>query len=323
MNSERWRRVQEMFHAALERDPNERSAFLDRACDGNPDIRAEVASLLANHDRATSFLNDRSLIVDAEFMSGSDPILAAGRHLGPYIIEREIGRGGMGVIYLARDTRLGRQVALKTLPSVFSLDTRRRERLRVEARAAAGLSHPGIATVFALEEFEGALWIAFEYVPGRTLRQVLLDRSPFPQDDLLRVASQIADALAAAHTRGIVHRDLKPENVVLTEDGRIKILDFGLARLLHASRDERLTLEGSIVGTPAYMAPEQLLGQDVDFAADLFSFGVILYELARGAHPFAGDSGSSVAARIPQIELTDSQTDPRVSTGLARIIRTC
>jgi predicted Ser/Thr protein kinase len=324
VDAEGWRRVQDIFHAALERDPNQRSAFLDRACDGNPDIRAEVASLLANHDRASSFLNDPSLVDDAEFMRGSGPILAAGRPLGPYIIEGEIGRGGMGVIYLARDTRLGRQVALKTLPAVFSLDARRRERLRVEARAAARLSHPGIATVFALEEFEGALWIAFEYVPGRTLRQVLLDRGPLSPDDLLRVASQMADALAAAHARGIIHRDLKPENVVLTEDGRIKILDFGLARLLHASRDERLTIEGTIIGTPAYMAPEQLQGQDVDFAADLFSFGVILYELARGAHPFAGNSVKSVAAHVPQIELPESsQTDPHTSTGLVRIIGTC
>lgn len=325
MEAQRWQRIQEIFHAALERDPRERAAFLDLACEGDAALRGEVASLLAGHERAPAFFNTSAPIADPSLAeAGPAPALAAGRRVGPYVVEREIGRGGMGIIYLALDTRLGREVALKTLPAAFSHNDQRRERLRVEARAAAGLSHPGIATVFALEEFEGALWIVFEYVQGRTLRQVMQERGALPQDDLLSAASQMADALAAAHARGIVHRDLKPENVMLTDDGRLKILDFGLARLLQASHGDRLTMEGMVIGTPAYMAPEQLAGRDVDFAADLFSFGVMLYELATGTHPNAATDSISDLARVPQLQPpAESPMDARVSSALDRIIRTC
>ena len=325
MAPQRWQRIQEIFHAALERDPPERAAVLDRLCEGDSTLRAEVASLLAGHQRAPSFLNTSPPMVDpSPDGTPSAPAFAAGQRVGPYMVEREIGRGGMGIIYLALDTRLGREVALKTLPAGLHLNEQRRERLRVEARAAAGLSHPGIAMVFALEEFEGALWIVFEYVPGQTLRQILQERGALPQDDLLNAASQIAAALAAAHASGIVHRDLKPENVIMTADGRLKILDFGLARLLRASRSDRLTREGMVVGTPAYMAPEQLEGREVDFSADLFSFGVMIYELATGTHPYSATDSISDLARVPPLQPpAEMPMAPRVSAALDRIIRTC
>jgi Protein kinase domain len=326
VDPQRWHRLQDLFHAALERAPHERQAFLDLQCEGDAAMRGEVASLLAGHERATALFSSRPAATDDPSSADDDAAaaLAPGRRIGPYVVEREVGRGGMGIIYLATDTRLGRLVALKTLPAAVSLDDQRRERLRVEARAAAGLSHPGIATVFALEEFEGALWIVFEYVPGQTLRQVVQESGALPQDMLLSVASQIAEALAAAHARGIVHRDLKPENVMLMHDGHLKILDFGLARLLWPSQAGRLTLDGMVVGTPAYMAPEQSEGRDVDFSADLFSFGVMLYELATGTHPDSATGSGSDRFRVPKLSpQAVPSMDPRVRSGLDRIIQTC
>ncbi len=321
MDPDRWRRVQAIFHDALERDQDARAAWLDDACRDDPALRAEVESLLSSHQRAGGFLSplppEPDAAVTRDPASGSLP--GEGRRIGPYVLLREIGRGGMGVIYLARDTRLGRDVALKTLPSAFRLDPRRLERLKIEARAAAGLSHPAIASVFALEELDGTLWLVYEYVPGPTLRQAIEASGPVGEGTLLEVAAQLADALAAAHGRGVVHRDLKPENVILTADGRVKVLDFGLARLLTPSADPRLTTDGMVVGTPAYMAPEQLRGEAADFAADLFAFGIILAELASGVHPLAardGEVGGSLQ-RIPQ------GFHPTVRAGLERVIARC
>ena len=181
MDPDRWRRVQAIFHDALERDHDDRAAWLDHACRDDPALRADVESLLSSHQRAGGFLSplhpESAATVSGDSASGSLP--GEGRRIGPYVLLREIGRGGMGVIYLARDTRLGRDVALKTLPSAFRLDPRRLERLKIEARAAAGLSHPAIASVFALEELEGTLWLVYEYVPGPTLRQAIEASGPF------------------------------------------------------------------------------------------------------------------------------------------------
>jgi serine/threonine protein kinase len=331
-DAERWQRVQAIFHEALSCAPEDRAALLDRAGDQDPALRAEVESLLASHREAGRFLSpspagSSESGAAREPLDSIDPIESIesveGRIVGPYVLRREIGRGGMGVVYLALDTRLGREVALKTLPSAFRLDPRRVERLRIEARAAAGLSHPGIAAVFALEELDGTLWLAHEYVPGPTLRQVLDARGALPEDEVLALAAQLADALTAAHDRGVVHRDLKPENIIVTGGGRVKVLDFGLARLLEPWSEHRVTEAGVAVGTPAYMAPEQLLGRDVDFTADLFAFGIILAELASGSHPFAfddaGDGGRVDRAARPAL--------PRLGTGLRagveRVVDTC
>jgi serine/threonine-protein kinase len=206
----------------------------------------------------------------------------------------------MGVVYLADDTRLSRRVALKSLPHAISPDSSARERLRREARAAAGLSHPGIATVYALEEIGDELYLACEYVPGPTLRS-LLGSGPLPVPQIVDVALQLAKALQAAHSQGIVHRDLKPENVVRTPIGVVKILDFGVARV-EGVTSARLTHTGTIIGTPAYMAPEQAQGDEADFRSDLFALGVMLYEMASGSNPFEARTVTATISRILEVD---------------------
>jgi predicted Ser/Thr protein kinase len=324
MDSERWRRVQDIFGNALAREARDRAAFIEAACAGDAALQAEVESLLGAHDRAGTFLETAACSHDSGWLPG-DGADRRGEMVGPYRIERELGRGGMGIVYLAEDTRLGRRVALKALPAPFTADDQRRERLRREARAAAGLSHPGIATAYSLDEIEGQLYLAYEYVAGHSLRAVL-DRGALPPHELLDVTLQIAQALAAAHAQGIVHRDLKPENIMRTPEGRVKILDFGLARVESGIRamPARLTSDGMLLGTPAYMAPEQLQGRDVDFRADLFAFGVVLYELACGIHPFANHDPASTIARILQAEPVDlTVRAAAVPEALARIARCC
>ncbi len=219
-------------------------------------------------------------------------------------------------------------MALKALPAPFARDPSRRERLKQEARAAAALSHPGIATVYALEEIGENLYIAFEYVRGETLRAEL-DAGPLPVPHLIDTAAQIARALAVAHAAGIVHRDLKPENAIRCPDRTIKILDFGLARFQAAQHSgqtstTRLTGAGSILGTPAYMSPEQIDGRNVDFRTDIFAFGVMAYELASGIHPFEGATPTSTAARIIEAEpLSLVERNSAIPTEFDRIVRKC
>jgi predicted Ser/Thr protein kinase len=320
MNADRWRRVTELFHAALDRPADTRDAFLADACSGDPALLADLRALLAGHARASeaklmenpAVANDPDLLTEAA--TTQEPSLA-GRAVGPYRVRREIARGGMGVVYLAEDTRLGRLTALKALPPVFAESDERRERLRREARAAAALSHPSVATVYALEEIDGALFIASEYIDGRSLRDEIR-QGPLKPDELLATGRAIASALAAAHASGIVHRDLKPENVMRARDGTIKVLDFGLARLApddpQGPTHVRLTVEGAIVGTPGYMPPEQLEGRPVDSRADVYAFGVLLHELATGRLPYDG----STPRRL-------SGGDPPISPRLATIIRRC
>ena len=289
---DRWKRVGDLFDRAVAAAPHERDALLQRAPESE-DIKSEVRSLLAAHDSAGDFLETAA--------KEDPPALSPGVDLGAYHIVRVIGRGGMGVVYEAEDTRLHRRVALKALPPDVSGDERQRQRLRQEARAAAALQHPGIATVYALEEFDGQLFISTEYLAGETLRDELR-RGPLATQAAIAAGVELGRALCAAHERGIVHRDLKPENIVRTTDGHLKILDFGLAQFeanaTHAASKPRLTITGMMAGTPAYMSPEQLLGRATDFRVDHFALGIVLYELCTGAHPFAGESLPSTIARI-------------------------
>jgi predicted Ser/Thr protein kinase len=223
-----------------------------------------------------------------------------GRRIGAFQVTREIGRGGMGIVYLAHDMRLGRDVAIKALPRDLPADGRRRERLRREARAAAALAHPNIAVVYALEEEGDEIFLVTEYVRGRTLRDELADGA-LPPARLIDTAIEITRAVGAAHEEGIVHRDLKPDNVMRTPTGAIKILDFGLARAMVSWADEdlaTLTRSGTLLGTPAYMAPEQIRGGRVDARTDLFAVGVMFYELASGVHPFDGTAVGLTLHRI-------------------------
>ena len=327
MVPDHWQRVNELFLAVIEQDPAARAAFLDQECAGNAELRAEVESLVAAYEQAGTFLEAPAYEVDAERPDADPGDALVGRRLGQYVVIRMLGRGGMGVVYLADDTRLGRQVAIKALAPEFSQHDKRRERLRLEARAAAALSHPGIATVYALEEFGETLYLIGEYVPGDTLRDQLA-RGPLPPGPLLDTGLQIARALAAAHDLGIVHRDLKPENVIRTPAGAIKILDLGLARFqgpapVHEDAP-RLTEEGTLLGTPAYMSPEQLRGWDVDCRADIFALGVLLHELGCGVHPFEGSDASSTVARILEHEPMDAEElAPAIPSRLLRAIRRC
>ncbi len=238
---------------------------------------------------------------DAPSDEAADPLV--GQQLGHYRIEARIGHGGMGVVYLASDSRLGRAVAIKALAPHLTAGEERRKRLWREARAAAALSHPGIATIYAIEEFDGSVYLVSEYIRGRTLREELAD-GPLAPAHVISTAIAIGHALVAAHEHGVVHRDLKPDNIIRTDDGRVKILDFGLALLPDSSdaRDARLTQSGAILGTPAYMAPEQLRGRTVDARADQFALGLVMYELATGHHPFAGDDMASMMAHLLQID---------------------
>ncbi|MBA3637919.1 MAG: serine/threonine protein kinase [Acidobacteria bacterium] len=296
MTPERWKQVNALFHEALDRTPAERESLLDERTAGDLEMRREVESLLRADASSRGFLETPAWGVAPELMFEDEEATLTGRTLGPYNVLEEIGRGGMGIVYAAEDTRLGRKVAIKALPPDYSADPVRRERLRREARAAASLTHPSIATVFALEELEGGLYIVSELVRGRTLRHELHDGAVPP--GLLRTTLiEIADALAAAHQQGIVHRDLKPENIIRCTDGRVKVLDFGLARPIDdalRATTTRLTQAGTAAGTPGYMAPEQLSGGTVDPRADVFAFGVLAAEMATGEHPFGSDPAEMV-----------------------------
>jgi serine/threonine-protein kinase len=325
VNAGRWQQINHIFHEALERDAANRETYIQQATAGDPELLREVQTLLTSHAKAGEFLDRPAWAVEPELALGEEGSLV-GKQIGTYRIIEEVGRGGMGVVYAAEDQRLRRTVALKALTPEYTRDPLRRERLTREARAAAALLHPAIATIFALEEIDGELYITSELVRGRTLRQELGD-GPLPPPQLLPVLVTIAEALAAAHTHGIVHRDLKPENIIRRDDGQIKVLDFGLAQSparSDAPVSTRLTEAGSALGTPGYMAPEQLSGKEVDERADIFAFGVLVWELATGEHPFGTDPASVLARMTELMEGRSSGlTRPLPLPGLDRIARRC
>jgi serine/threonine protein kinase len=307
MTPAQWQRVRELFEAAVDAEPKDLHLWLQAETD-DAEVRAEVESLLRNHSRAGSFMNQpvaESVPALLDDEATADSALAAGTVIGQYTVVRELGRGAMGRVYLATDSRLGRQVALKALAPHLTGDPSHRERLKREARAAAGLKHSGICTVYALEEIDGHLFIASELVEGHTLRdEIVRDRQP-RADAILATARELAEALASAHATGITHRDFKPENVMRDRTGRLKVLDFGLARGSHtltplssSPAGVLATLPGLLVGTPAYMSPEQLNGQPADIRADVFAFGIVLYEYACGVHPFEASTPLGLAARV-------------------------
>ena len=311
MTPERWRQINDLFHAALELQGAARQSLLDRTAATDAALAGEVRSLLAVHNSSDQqFLEEPAWAVAPTLAFDGDPAIAPGTDIGPYRVVREIGRGGMGVVYEAEDTRLRRTVALKALPAEYARDPVRRERLTREARAAASLTHPSIATIYALEELDGSLYLVSELVRGQTLRDELA-RGPLPPERLLPTLIELASGLAAAHAAGIVHRDFKPENIVRCLDGRVKILDFGLARL--AASEPRLTQTGTALGTPGYMPPEQLAGQDVDARTDVFAFGVVAWELATGVHPL-GASAAELMGRMA--DMLDGKTVTPVGPAL-------
>jgi predicted Ser/Thr protein kinase len=284
---DQWKRLKSVFEGALEQPAGARQAWIAGQCADDVTVLREAEALLATHETAGEFL-EQPAVVDP----GDLETLLPGTAVGSYKVIEEIGRGGMGVVYLAEDTRLGRLVALKALPSALAMQPELRQRLRREARAAATISHPAVAVVYALEEMDDHLFIASEYVRGETLRDEIA-RGPIAPERARAIASDIAGALAAAHDAGVIHRDLKPENVLIKPDGGVKVVDFGIAQI-EGPEATRLTRAGSMLGTPAYMAPEQLLGESVDGRADIYAWGIVLSEMLTGRHPLQGRGNANV-----------------------------
>jgi serine/threonine protein kinase len=300
MQPERYKQIDELFAAALEKSPAERTALLAAASVNDEELRREVASLLAAHERAGNFIESPALDLAAR-VEARHASSEVGRQIGPYEIVSLLGTGGMGDVYLAMDARLGRRVALKLLPSEFTRDANRVSRFEREARAASALNHPNIVTIYEIGQSDQSHFIAGEFVEGRTLRQ-LMAASDLQLQEALKIAAQISEALSAAHSAGIIHRDIKPENIMVRPDGYVKVVDFGIAKLtdraslLNGAPDSvaaNQTEPGLLVGTVAYMSPEQALGQEVDQRTDIFSVGVVLYEMLAGKHPFRGSTNAA------------------------------
>src|SRR6058998_1142152 len=311
MTPARLQTIEEIFHAALDQEPDQISAFLDTACEGDAPLRSKVEALLASRQRADSFIETSAVGLAAKIIQNGQADLLVGRTIGHYKISERIGTGGMGDVYLATDITAGRKAALKLLPTRFTGDAERLKRFQHEAHAVVALNHPNILTVYEIGEDHSIHYIASELIEGETLRQ-RLTRGRMQLSEAVDIAIQVASALAAAHQAGIVHRDIKPENIMLRPDGYVKVLDFGIAKLAEQElpatmpRDEALLLVetnlGSIVGTVRYMSPEQACGAQVDRSTDIWSLGVVLYEMVTGHAPFTGDTPKEVMTSILEKE---------------------
>src|SRR6266536_3442081 len=307
MTPARLQTIEEIFHAALEQEPDQTSAFLDTACEGDETLRREVEALLASDQRAGRFIESSTVGLATKIIENRQGKLLVGH----YKISESIGTGGMGEVYLATDIVAGRKAALKLLPLRFTGDAERLKRFQQEAHAVVALNHPNILTVYEIGEDHSTNYIASELIEGETLRE-RLTRGRMQLSEAVDVAIQVASALAAAHQAGIVHRDIKPENIMLRPDGYVKVLDFGIAKLAEQEvpvtipRDEALLLVetnlGSILGTVRYMSPEQARGAPVDKRTDIWSLGVVLYEMVTGHVPFAGDAPGETMSSILEAE---------------------
>lgn len=308
MKPELWRPVEELCQKALDLDESRRAAFLHSACANDDELRQEVESLLAHEKKAAQFIESPALEVAGKILAEQAPSESGknlvGSTVSHYRVIEKLGAGGMGVVYKAEDTDLGRFVALKFLPGDIAHDSQALARFQREARAASALNHPNIVTIYELGHLNGTHYIAMEMICGETLRD-LLSSGPLPFRKAIAVATQIADALAKAHETGLVHRDLKPENLMVAEDGTAKILDFGLAKLRERPLDldsptivGSVTDPGTVMGTLGYMSPEQANGGDVDFRSDQFSFGAVLYEIVNGHAAFPGNGRAEIMAAI-------------------------
>ena len=307
MKAERWKQVNDLFQSAVERAPGERAAFLDEACHGDESLRREVGSLLTSYERSENFIELPAFEVAPELVTNDRTGALIGKLIGHYRIESLIGVGGMGEVYLARDERLGRKAALKLLPDSLTTDETQLSRFKNEARSASALNHPNILTVYEIGAEGTRQFIATEFIEGVTLRASMA-RGRMNPHAALEIAVQVASALAAAHEAGVVHRDIKPENIMLRPDGYAKVLDFGIAKLTEqrlASDDHAIettgglqTRPGLVLGTARYMSPEQARGQKVDARSDIWSLGVVLYEMVGGRPPFRGETPSDCIAAI-------------------------
>jgi serine/threonine protein kinase/Tol biopolymer transport system component len=325
MGSELWRRAEELFHAVLEQSPEARQVFLDSACGKDAELRRQVDLLVWAEGNAGSFL-DKAGVADLPAAIRAAGSLV-GRQFGHYHILSALGVGGMGDVYRARDTKLNRDVALKTLPREFARDRERVSRFRREAQTLASLNHPHIAAIYGLEEFDETDFLVLELVNGRH------PSGPLPLAEVLRIGEQIAEALATAHARGIIHRDLKPANVIVTPEGQVKVLDFGLAKDVYGREPQRPdqleiagvveSVAGHVIGTPAYMSPEQARGDDVDQRTDVWSFGCLLYELLTGVHVFHGSTLQQTITAVMEREPDWQRLPAGTPASVRQLLRRC
>jgi eukaryotic-like serine/threonine-protein kinase len=338
MKPERWKQVDQILEAALEREPGERAAFLAEACGSDEVLRREVGSLLDAHARAGNFIEvpvtgAAGMLSDAQAQTIAGSDITIGSKLGHYEIKAHLGSGSMGVVYRATDLKLGRSVAIKILPDAVARDSDRIARFGREARVLASLNHPHIAVLHGLEESGGRDFLVMELIGGETLAD-RIRREAMPVADALAIAKQIAEALEAAHEKGIVHRDLKPSNIKITADSQVKVLDFGLAKAFTEdtlgpalSDSPALTLtannEGMILGTAPYMSPEQAKGLSVDKRTDIFAFGSVLYEMLTGSLSFPGENVREILARVIEREPDFTRLPANLHPRVAELVRRC
>src|SRR5215831_8410446 len=342
MTPERWKRIETLYHAANALSPDERGALLATACPDDDSLRREVEALLsepmADDD---GFLAPRAIAnAAAQLVSDLAPEANVGRTMGCYVLQRLLGVGGMGVVYAARDTKLERDVAIKILPQAFTRNPERLARFEREARMLAAVNHPNICAIYGLEETDGIRYLVLELIDGQTLADVVQrdvpalepgsstvrpgNRTGLEISDALVIGRQIVDALEAAHERGIVHRDLKPANIKITSAGVVKVLDFGLAKATDdAPPPAGGTRDGLILGTAAYMSPEQARGKVVDKRADIWAFGCILYEMLTGRLAFRGETDSDVIGKILEREPDWSALPAATPAAVRRLLLRC
>jgi len=330
MTPERWQRIDEVLQGALDRAPAERAAFLSEACFGDEDLERETSSLVKAFDEAGDFIEEPAITQDAQVIISSHAPCSLGSEVGPYEIIERIAGGGMSEIYLARDSRLDRRIVLKVLPAYFVSDAERLRRFQIEARAASALNHTNILTIYEVGQLASTHFIAAEYIDGPTIR-ARIRAEDLSIKEVFEIAAQVVCGLTAAHAAGIIHRDIKPENIMQRGDGVVKILDFGIAKLLEppSSETSLITITqteiGMMLGTIAYMSPEQVRGLAVDERTDIWSCGVVLYEMLAQQRPFEGqtraDTVVAILERDPPPPFGDEQPTEPLLRQLQAIIR--